>query len=330
MPRTPIATSIFNTYWYFAAERQRAFRARLRGAILMTSQDSILREYKFTNTYRASDRTSQFLIRHVIYDCQERTFRDTFARILLFKLFNRINTWRYLEDTVGPISADTIDPAEFSIALHRARAEGMRIYSAAYIMPSPFMFGSSSKHENHLRLLRLMLDDYADQRVQESRNMADAFAVLLSYPSIGPFLAYQLVSDLNYGPHLNYSEDEFVAAGPGARDGIRKCFSDTGGLSDSELIRWTMERQEHEFDQNGEEFHDLWGRRLQLIDCQNLFCEVDKYSRAAHPSVVSASGRRRIKQRYRPNPEQPTAWYPPKWGINDAVQRWLDLHATVT
>ena len=328
MLSAPVPTAIFNTYWHFAAERQRAFRARLSGTSLTTSLDPVLREYKFTNAYRASDRTSQYLIRHVIYDSQERTFRDTFARILLFKLFNRIDTWRYLEDTVGPIGADTIDPTRLSNALHRARTAGQRIYSAAYIMPSPFMFGSASKHENHLQLLRHMLDDFADQRVQESRCMSDAFRVLLSYPSIGPFLAYQLVIDLNYGPHLSYSEDEFVAAGPGARDGLRKCFSDTGGLSDADLIRWTTERQEHEFEQNGVDFDDLWGRRLQLIDCQNLFCEVDKYARVAYPTVVSASGRRRIKQRFRPNPEQLSAWYPPKWRINDAVQSWLEMNAT--
>ena len=29
------------------------------------------------------------------------------------------------------------------------------------------------------------------------------------------------------------------------------------------------------------EFRDLWGRPLQLIGCQNLFCEVDKYARVA-------------------------------------------------
>ena len=29
----------------------------------------------------------------------------------------------------------------------------------------------------------------------------------------------------------------------------------------------------------------LRGRRLQLIDCQNLFCEVDKYAVVAHPGV---------------------------------------------
>ena len=41
---------------------------------------------------------------------------------------------------------------------------------------------------------------------------------------------------------------------------------------------------------------------MQLIDCQNLFCEVDKYARHAHPEVRGISGRTRIKQSYRPNP----------------------------
>ena len=322
MPRTPAPSSIFRTYWHFAAERQRVFRARLSGAPLPYSLDPILREYKFTNAYRASDRTSQYLIRHIIYDSRERPFRDSFARIVLFKLFNRVETWQYLERSIGHIGADTIDPTRLSAVLHRARGAGTSIYSAAYIMPSAQVFGSASKHENHLRLLRHMLDDFADRRIQECRSMADAFQVLLSYPSIGPFLAYQIVTDLSYGPELSFSEDEFVAAGPGAKDGLRKCFSDAGGLTDAELIQWTMDRQEQEFERHGLRFDDLWGRRLQLVDCQNLYCEVDKYTRVAFPDAVGHSGRRRIKQRFRPNPEPLTAWYPPKWGINDAVQRW--------
>jgi hypothetical protein len=182
----PVPTAIFRIYWHFAADKLRAFRARLRGADTSASLDPVLREYKFTNAYRASDRTSQCLIRNVIYDSQNRPFRDTFARVLLFKLFNRIETWKRLEDTIGPIRAEMIDPTGIAAVLHRAQAAGKRIYSAAYIMPPPFTFGSASKHENHLRLLRHMLDDFADRRIQESRSMAEAFEVLLSYPSIGP------------------------------------------------------------------------------------------------------------------------------------------------
>ncbi len=325
--RQPSPSPIFRSYWSFAAERQRLFRARLGNYWDRTSVDPILGKFKFTNAYRASDRTSQFLLRHVIYDSPQRSFRDTFARVVLFKFFNRIDTWRSLENALGPLEADRINPIQLSRELNQLRTYGRRIYSAAYIMPSPRQFGFSSKHENHVWLLRQMLDESADQRVLEARSMADAYQVLRSYRSIGPFLAYQLVTDLNYGPHLNFSEEEFVEPGPGAKSGLRKCFEDAGGLTDEELIHWTMEGQEREFERYGETFQDLWGRPLKLVDCQNLYCEVDKYARVAHPEIVGPSGRRRIKQRFRPKSEPITAWYPPKWGINEAVQDWLDANS---
>src|SRR4029077_20627708 len=117
----------------------------------------------------------------------------------------------------------------------------------------------------------------------------------------------------------DFSEMDFVITGPGARDGLRKCFADNGGLGDAELIRLLADRQERELERLGLEFPSLWGRRLQLIDCQNLFCETDKYARVAHPEVQGISGRTRIKQSYRPKSDPISFWYPPKWGINAAV-----------
>ena len=58
---------IYERYWYFAAERQEIFHNRLLGMPAPWTLDPILANYKFTNAYRASDRVSQYLIRHVIY-----------------------------------------------------------------------------------------------------------------------------------------------------------------------------------------------------------------------------------------------------------------------
>ena len=112
---------------------------------------------------------------------------------------------------------------------------------------------------------------------------------------------------------------EFVVPGPGALDGIRKCFSDFGGLTEADLIRVITERQEAEFERLGLRFRDLWGRRLQLIDCQNLFCEVSKYARLKHPEFKGIGNRSRIKQVYRPGAAPIEYWYPPKWGINKLI-----------
>jgi hypothetical protein len=112
---------------------------------------------------------------------------------------------------------------------------------------------------------------------------------------------------------------EFVVAGPGAPDGVSKCFSDMAGLSEAEIIQVMTERASDEFKRLGMQFHTLWGRSLQLIDCQNVFCEVSKYARVAHPDIEGESGRTRIKQKFTPRPLPIPQWYPPKWGLRTEV-----------
>ena len=96
------------------------------------------------------------------------------------------------------------------------------------------------------------------------------------------------MTDINYSTITSFTEREFVVPGPGAINGIRKCFSDTAGLNDAEVIRFMADRQEMEFERLGIRFRSLWGRRLQLIDCQTLSCEVDKY--AVQFGIRSTSG----------------------------------------
>ena len=161
------------------------------------------------------------------------------------------------------------------------------------------------------------MTDELPERLVEMPSMARGFEALRSYPTIGDFLAYQYITDINYSQMTEFREMEFVVPGPGARDGIRKCFTDFGGLTEAEIIKFITIRQVECFSAVGVSFPSLWGRPLQLIDCQNLFCEVDKYSRVAHPEVVGHSGRIRIKQKLRPSLTPLHPWYPPKWGINE-------------
>lgn len=321
LPALP--TVVLDTYWRFAAKRQEVFFRRFEGSPAPWSDDPILCTYKFTNAYRASDRVSQYLIRNVIYrDDLPADNPEVFFRILLFKLFNKIETWELLERTLGGIVYSEYLFDEYDRILSAALDAGKRIYSAAYIMPSGgSTYGYPRKHQNHLRLLEQMMREDLPSKISGARSMQIAFELLRAYPTIGDFLAYQFVTDINYSEVSNFSEMDFVVPGPGALDGLRKCFSDSGGLNEPELIRLMVDIQEAEFSRLGLEFRSLWGRRLHLIDCQNLFCEVDKYSRVYHPEIAGISGRTRIKQKYGVSKPQIAYWYPPKWGINDAVAR---------
>ena len=110
-------------------------------------------------------------------------------------------------------------------------APGERIYSAAYIMPSAGSMGHERKHSNHLALLERMMRDGLPGKIASASDMQHGFELLLSYPSLGDFLAYQYITDINYSELTQFSEMEFVVAGPGALDGISKCFADTAGLN---------------------------------------------------------------------------------------------------
>ncbi len=312
-------TVVYDTFWRFATERQAVFFRKLEGEPPPWTEDPIIARYKFTNAYRASDRVSQYLIRHVIYDGDPAP-EEVFFRTILFKLFNKIETWELLSAELGSITFKDFSYDRYDRTLTRAMAAKSPIYSAAYIMPSgKNSFGHREKHRNHLRLLEMLMRDEVVYRIADASSMKEAFEILRSYPTIGDFLAYQYVTDLNYSELCDFSEMEFVVAGPGAKDGLRKCFSHLGGLTESDMIRLVTERQELELEQRELEFRPLWGRPLQLIDCQNLFCEVSKYARVAHPSVRGTSERRRIKQQYRPTSQAIAFQYPPKWGINRLV-----------
>jgi hypothetical protein len=288
------------------------FFRRLSGDSAPWTDDDILRTFRFTNVYRASDRVSQYLIRHVIYEGPQ-SVDEIFFRIFLFKIFNRIDTWEHLVGELLQPMWETFDFARYDRLLDDLMRRGERIYSAAYIVPPPDL-GRVRKHSNHLLLLMMMMREQVPDRLAASRTLRETFELLRSYPSLGDFLAFQFAIDLNYGPFMNFSEMDHVVAGPGARSGIRKAFEDTGGFDDEDMIRAVTEHASREFEARGLAFRSLWGRALQLIDCQNLFCEVDKYSRVAHPEAAGL-GRTRIKRRFA-GPKTPAdQWYPPKWGL---------------
>jgi thymidylate kinase len=317
------ATTVYDTYWRFAAERQKIFFKRARGESLPWTNDPIFIASKFTNAYRASDRVSQYLIKNVIYDENFLgSSRDVFFRIMLFKLFNRISTWELLKEELGEIYYKDYDFSRYDEILGNSISSGNRIYSAAYIMPSgKSSFGYNFKHQNNLKLIELMIKENLPDKIIGAASMSHVFDMLKACPTIGNFLAYQLTIDLNYSTLTDFDEMSFVCPGPGAKDGIKKCFSSNGEMTDADLIKKITDEQDEQFDRLEIKFEDLCGRKLQLIDCQNLFCEVDKYSRVAHPELLGISGRSRIKQKLKINNDPIKYFYPPKWNINKKMEK---------
>ena len=305
---------IYNLYWYFAAERQNIFYKKLSGEEAPWTEDKILQEYKFCNSYRASDRVSQYLIKNVIYNGKKYSDEDMIFRIILFKIFNKESTWEILLNKLGDITLDNFNFKDYCNILEQAKDEGYKIYTDAYMSCANKAFGYDKKHENHIALLeKMFIKDKMQNKILESENMEKAFNIIRNYELIGNFMAYQLVTDINYSEVVNFTEREFTVAGPGSERGIKKCFIDLEGMSKEDIIKWMCNHQEEEFKRLGIEFKDLGGRPLQYIDCQNLFCELDKYCRQAVPELKS--NRTKIKKKYISKKDKIKYIYPPKWNV---------------
>ena len=305
---------IYDLYWYFANERQNIFIKKLNGDTPPWTNDPILKTYKFCNSYRVNDRVSQYLLKNVIYNGKTYKDEDMLFRIILFKLFNKESTWELLLKEFKDITLSTFDMKEYSKVLTNAINNNIKIYNDAYISCATKAFGYDRKHDNHLALLnKMFIIDKVQDKILKCTNMEQAFKIIKSYPLIGNFMAYQLITDINYSNIVDWKEDEFTVAGPGSLRGIKKCFIDKGNLSNEDIIRYMYNHQGEEFKRLNLDFKTIGNRKLQLIDIQNIFCELDKYCREKVPSLKS--NRTKIKKKYTPKQTKIEYIYPPKWNI---------------
>ena len=311
---------MFESHWRFAAERPRIYLKRLNGDPPPWTNDPILADHKFTNVFRAADRVSQYCIKQVIYEGGSMAPEEVVFRILLFKLFNSIPALETLTAALGTPTWKNFDASTYGDILGKAKDRGVKIWNAAYMQKPQYREDLPTKHERYLALVEHLMHSGVTQRLLSAKTYEQAYNVLRSYPLFGDFLSMQLLTDLNYSPVLNFDEDDFIMPGPGALNGINKCFGLSLSKDNSQdlkgaafIIEAMVAGQDGFLDHFGERPVTLFGRRLHLIDCQNLFCETDKYARVAHPTFnLKRSG---IRQKLKPAGSLPKPFFPAKWGI---------------
>ena len=176
---------VYDLYWYFAAERQNIFEKKKQGLPAPWTEDKILQEYKFCNSYRVNDRVSQYLLKNVIYNGKGYSAQDTIFRIILFKLFNKESTWKILERETGEITLKTFNVEKYSKTLDNEISKGNAIYNDAYISCANKVFGFDHKHDNHLALLQKMFkEDRIQDEILNCKTMEEAFNIIKIYPLI--------------------------------------------------------------------------------------------------------------------------------------------------
>lgn len=152
-----------------------------------------------------------------------------------------------------------------------------------------------------------MAHDFPD-RLSQSLHLMELYEWIISFPGMGEFTTYQLLLNLSYTKYLNFSGFDFVVPGPGAISGLGKMFGPQlktirrkHPTIDIDIIHWMAKTQNEHFHRLGITFSGLGSdnRPMELADIEHTICEVDKYSRIAHPQFKGK--RQHLRRTYQPS-----------------------------
>jgi hypothetical protein len=237
----------------------------VRGESQPWTTDPILQQYKFTNPFRAADRTSQFLIKEVIYNPDtSRHPEEIVFRILLFKLFNSVPAWEWLKAKFGMPTWKGFDEKAYATELGNAKTSGVKIWNAAYMQNDLKQYShvSPQKHPRYIRLLKEMMSTNVTSKLQDAQTYVAAFNVLKTYPLHEDFIAMQHLTDLNYSEVIDFSENDFIVPGPGALNGIQKCWGILPPtVTPRQIIEMCVDEQDSHLKWVGEQPIRLLGKR---------------------------------------------------------------------
>jgi hypothetical protein len=255
-------------YFRFVEERHHIWEARRDGAPAPWTDDPILSSAKFTNVYRVLDAGSQFLLRELLLPVKDDIL-SVATRAFIYRFNNRPEPWTYFKEALGeyPRAVDLLDGTLFEV-WERRKAEGLPIFGTAYRMNSV----CENRTEMVLRHARTMIASGVPELLLEhDGDPVKQWETLKTVPTVGDFLAMQILTDIGYSGVLpQYDEDMWVAPGPGCIAGAAVL-----GLDPREAINkaWAYFQR----------FQTVMldGMSPSLMDIQNTWCEFSKYARYA-------------------------------------------------
>ncbi|EPQ27252.1 uncharacterized protein PFL1_05175 [Pseudozyma flocculosa PF-1] len=280
----PLNQDVLDTFLYWCHERHRIHTRRRQGKPReQWTDDPIFKSNKFANVFRVLDRGTQFVLTDVIAK-GDQSLEECCFRVILFRSFARISTYELITEALGgPPSYRSFSPELYDNILLPHIGAGKPIYGSSYYIPAPKEFKSQYPFQGTLRLISLMMRTGLPQKLADLKHMRDAHAAICVYPSIGAFLGMQLLLDLNLTPHIDVSEDEYAACGPGSRSCLVSMFGSYVQGFELQAMQWIYKQQ-----------HDHWLRMgitdppqlcdarppgLNMVDIEHALCEVHKYMR---------------------------------------------------
>lgn len=275
-----------DTYFYWIHERE---TIRLNKEVEQKpppwTDDSILQKFKFCQVFREDDRTTRWFRTHI-----RDPYRDdpeVLMATVIFRWFNYIETGRTLVKNKLHLEWDRKKAIE-EITKQNKWVTG------AYIVKTP---NRMDKVTGVAECISHMWGDREKlvEKILATNSLEESWNILRDYPYMGPFMAYEVITDLRHTYLLRDAEDilTWANAGPGAMRGLNRLAGRELGFC----------KRSHPWN---EEMRNLWEisreklnpnlidlDKFEMREIEGGLCEFDKYSR-----ILNEEGRTRSVYKY--------------------------------
>ncbi len=263
-------------FFDFINERHFIFVRRAGGGHPPWTSDPILKKHRFTNVFRELDRVTVWI---------RENWREPYAdhpNLWFAMAMARQINW---PDTLADIGfPEKWQPRRVVHAIERRRIQGQKAYTSAYMLTGGWK-GSKANWT-----VRGILDPlYRDPpSLHPDQSLEHAFHMFKGRPGFGPFLSYEVVTDLRHTRYLQDAPDimTWANAGPGAIRGLHRVW---GRPLKKRKRLVAVPRPEPEralaemrllLSASLVGYLGLHVPKLELRDIEHSLCEFDKYERA--------------------------------------------------
>lgn len=292
----------------FMRERHNIYLKRLAGWPGPWTDDVILQEGRFCNIFRELDTVTKWVDKNI-----RQPFADHPNLWIMLAIARYINwppTLNLLMLTgeggsrlyPGAFPDDpAFDPTYLTKALEDIASTGAKVYTGAYMIraesdPNKEWY-SWSKHRYIAEIVigrlwedREVIQDIFDYGWQNAKSDDDALLTLQDawnifqkprYIGWGPFMAYEVVTDMRHTRYLRDAPDirMWANAGPGAIRGLNRLYGrDLNNHPKPEITNREMIVLMESLNANPSYWPAKWPR-LEMRDVEHTLCEFDKYER---------------------------------------------------
>lgn len=299
-----LKTSAVARFFWFINERHAIYLRRKAMDEFPWTDDPYLRTYKFTNVFRELD-TGTIYCKEAIRDPLVNAPADIlFFNVAMYRRHNLIATHKALGNLYE------YDADEVVKLMKKRAAAGKSIFTSAYMTcggikdPNTGLVPHSKIDQIFGIAFKYLWDHRFDLMPTAGDYLESAWAKLNSKcPGYGPFIAYEVITDLRHTWMLENAPDIMTWAnpGPGAQKGIGRLM----GLHVNYNTNRDLFREHRRLYGSHEEqiatmrfllklspqYLQPHVPKLEMRDIEHSLCEFDKYERARR-------GEGRPKQRY--------------------------------